>query len=191
MARKDIVIAVAGVSASGKTTLSEALFAVGFNVMRSVTTRPRRHLETDEAYDFVSVDEFVDMVNDGELVEYQRFGKYWYGLSKTEMMTSGDSVVVLTVGGLQQVMSSPMSEGKTIIPVFLDCGWRTMLRRMRGRGDSWRHVARRTFLAIGERVNARRAGIEFVDAEQPVMDVSYSVKLKVGMTDPEAIMRWV
>lgn len=188
MTRDAIIVAIAGVSASGKTTTSEALQSAGLKVLRSVTTRPRRHLETNEDYQFVSEDEFASMIDRNDLAEYQKFGKHWYGLSNAELDSAADSVVVLTVGGLQQIMRSPFCENKTIIPVFLNCSRRTMLKRMRGRGDSWKHVLRRCVLATPERIKAKRAGIEFVDAEQPIMDISVMIKMKVGFQDPELLM---
>lgn len=190
---KNLAVAIAGVSASGKTTISTCLSSVGFKVLRSVTTRPPRHLESDADYEFVSHDKFTQLRSEGLLAEYQKFGAHWYGLRWTELETEGHSVGVMTVGGIQQILSVKDREDMNfeMVNVFLNCSRRTMLRRMRGRGDSWRHIMRRLLLATFDRRAARKAGIEFVDAEQPILDINQMVKLKIGISDPEMLMLWV
>jgi guanylate kinase len=80
------VFVISGASGAGKTTLVRALQAgdprLRFAV--SYTTRPPRPGEVDgKDYCFVSTEEFLRLIRDGQMVEYvHQFGHY-YGTSRT------------------------------------------------------------------------------------------------------------
>ena len=79
------IFIISGASGSGKTSLVRALQAGDPSLRFSVsyTTRKPRPGEVDgEDYCFLGVDEFLDMIRQGLLVEYvEQFGNY-YGTSR-------------------------------------------------------------------------------------------------------------
>ncbi len=113
----------------------------------SRTTRPPRATESDgKWYDFVSEDEFKQMVDRGEFLEYARvFGKNWYGTPVKwleEARRAGkDLVLEIDVQGAQQVKAKlPESLAIFILPPSRA----DLERRLRARGqDSDAEIARR------------------------------------------------
>lgn len=87
-------------SGAGKTTLArglnEALPNTAFSI--SHTTRPQRRNESHGVdYYFVSEQEFREMVDRGEFLEYARVFGNWYGTSKAavrELMEQGKTVLL-------------------------------------------------------------------------------------------------
>jgi len=142
-------------------------------------------LETDNDYEWVDDEEFEALMRDGSLAEYQKFGQHWYGLRWAQIRTGYHSVVVLTVGGIRQIMETSILENDNVkvIPVFLDIPRKVMKKRMRYRGDGWMHIARRLALATFDRRQARLAKMEIIDASQPVSDVMAMISMKAGIAE--------
>jgi guanylate kinase len=77
-----LVLIVSGPSGSGKSTLVQKILQLpGTMLSVSCTTRPPRGTESDgKWYNFVTEEDFQQMVARGEFLEYaQVFGKHWYG----------------------------------------------------------------------------------------------------------------
>jgi guanylate kinase len=77
-----LVLIVSGPSGSGKSTLVQKILELpGTMLSVSCTTRePRKTESAGKWYNFVAQDEFQQMVERGEFLEYaQVFGKNWYG----------------------------------------------------------------------------------------------------------------
>jgi guanylate kinase len=105
-----LVFIVSGPSGSGKSTLVKKLRELpGMLFSVSCTTRPPRPTESNgEWYNFVSRDQFQQMVDAGEFLEHaQVFGKHWYGTPKKwldQARASGqDLVLEIDVQGAEQV----------------------------------------------------------------------------------------
>jgi guanylate kinase len=82
------IIALVGPSQSGKTTLT--LSAVDTNpekfaVLKSVTTRAWREPQDDRFYKFISVEEYLDLEQRGELVTSVTLAGNHYGTPRTEL----------------------------------------------------------------------------------------------------------
>lgn len=87
MNKKGILMVVSGPSGAGKGTVvkrfRELVPEIGFSV--SATTREPREGEVDgKDYYFVSRDEFLRMIGDGEMLEYTEFCGNFYGTPKKE-----------------------------------------------------------------------------------------------------------
>lgn len=114
-------------SGAGKTTLArglnEALPETAFSI--SHTTRPQRRNETHGVdYYFVSEEEFREMVDRGDFLEYARVYGNWYGTSKAavhELMSRG-KIVLLDIdwqGARDVRLRMPGSRSIFILPPSL------------------------------------------------------------------------
>ncbi|HKS81524.1 MAG TPA: guanylate kinase [Candidatus Acidoferrales bacterium] len=105
-----LVLIVSGPSGSGKSTLVRKILQLpGTLLSVSCTTRAPRRTESDgKWYNFVSEEEFQQMVARGEFLEYaQVFGKNWYGTPRKWLDEAAaqkkDLVLEIDVQGALQV----------------------------------------------------------------------------------------
>jgi guanylate kinase len=105
-----LVMIVSGPSGSGKSTLVEKILELpGTMLSVSCTTRAPRKTESDgKWYNFVSENDFQQMVETGQFLEYaQVFGKNWYGTPKKWLDAATqqglDLVLEIDVQGALQV----------------------------------------------------------------------------------------
>lgn len=80
------LIAISAPSGSGKTTLCKALQDVMPEIEWSVsyTTRERRSIETNGVdYNFISSDEFEELILEEHLAEWENVHGFYYGTSKS------------------------------------------------------------------------------------------------------------
>lgn len=87
MSKKGLLMVVSGPSGAGKGTVvkkfRETVPDIGFSV--SATTRAPREGEVDgKDYYFVTRDEFLRMISDGEMLEYNEYCGNLYGTPKKE-----------------------------------------------------------------------------------------------------------
>jgi guanylate kinase len=97
------VIIVSGPSGSGKSTISKTIAKeLGGTLVPTVTTRPRRPKEKEgEDRIFVSKDEFKEMINNNEFVEYkQHKDGVFYGRRKVDM--DDISIVEVSLKGMKE-----------------------------------------------------------------------------------------
>jgi len=150
-----LVLIVSGPSGSGKSTLVQRLLQMpGTMASRSCTTRTRRTTEASgKCYDFVTEQEFENMVARGEFLEFARvFGKHSYGTPKKWFEESRklglDLVLEIDVQGAAQVKEKlPESVAIFILPPSRE----ELERRLRSRGqDSDEEIARRLARARAE-----------------------------------------
>jgi guanylate kinase len=143
-----LVLIVSGPSGSGKSTLVEKILELpGTMLSVSCTTRQPRKTESDgKWYNFVTEDEFQQMVARGDFLEYaQVFGKHWYGTPRKSLdqaqSEKKDLVLEIDVQGALQVKRKLPDA----IAVFVLPPSRADLeRRIRARGqDSEEEIRRR------------------------------------------------
>ena len=150
-----LLLIVSGPSGSGKSTLVQKILELpGTMASVSCTTRPRRATEASgKCYDFVTEQEFENMVARGEFLEFARvFGKHSYGTPKKWFEESRklglDLVLEIDVQGAAQVKEKlPESVAIFILPPSRE----ELERRLRSRGqDSDEEIARRLARARAE-----------------------------------------
>ncbi len=143
-----LVMIVSGPSGSGKSTLVEKILELpGTMLSVSCTTRAPRKTESDgKWYNFVSENDFQQMVETGQFLEYaQVFGKNWYGTPKKWLDAATqqglDLVLEIDVQGALQVRRRlPGSVAIFVLPPSRQ----DLEKRIRARGqDSDDEISRR------------------------------------------------
>lgn len=79
-----MLVILSGVSGAGKDTIKKQLIKRMDNVttIASYTDRPKRNSDVDGQYNYVSKEEFEDMIKNDELYEYSVHHNHYYGTSK-------------------------------------------------------------------------------------------------------------
>ena len=110
-----MLIVIVGESGSGKTTLAEELLKKGYRRITTATTRKRRRNEPEDAYHFVSREEFGRMQEAGELVESAVYNGNGYGTPASEIanaLKTGRNVILLTPDGMRAVRNLAEKTGQ-------------------------------------------------------------------------------
>ena len=114
-------VCIMGRSGSGKSTVEEYLEKMGFRRSISYTTREPQvrngKLEQDGVeYKFVDEEQFMQLVNNGNIIEYERYGNNLYGTPRP--YGSKRFVAVVCVGGYKALKNL---YGKQVIGIYLKC----------------------------------------------------------------------
>ncbi len=147
--RKGIMLVIASPSGAGKTSITRKLLACDNNLSMSVslTTRPMRKGEVNGIdYHFRSIDEFNQMRDAGELLEWAKVHDNYYATPKAqvdEMIKNGKDVVFdIDYQGTQQLYEQCRSDMVTIF--ILPPSITELAARLKGRAlDSDEVIARR------------------------------------------------
>ena len=97
--RKDgIIVVLSSPSGAGKTTLVKKIAQKNnFKISISYTTRkPRTNEVNGNDYFFISADEFKNLINNQEFLEYAKVFQNYYGSSKNqvfEKLNKGENVI--------------------------------------------------------------------------------------------------
>ncbi|MEG0318493.1 MAG: guanylate kinase [Niameybacter sp.] len=110
MQSEGLKIILSGPSGSGKGTIVKELIKEDFRLSISATTRkPRIGEENDVHYFFKTVEEFEEMIEKDELLEYANFCNNYYGTPKSfidKSVEEGKDVILeIEVQGAMQVKS--------------------------------------------------------------------------------------
>ncbi|MDP8207144.1 MAG: guanylate kinase [Candidatus Electryonea clarkiae] len=95
----DVLIVFSAPSGSGKTTIINKVFSEMDGLVYSVssTTRPKRANETDDVeYEFLTHEQFMEAVDEGDFIEYEGVHGYQYGTRKSKIkkeLERGDKLI--------------------------------------------------------------------------------------------------
>lgn len=132
------LIVLSGPSGVGKGTIINKVLKSDCNLILSVsaTTRPMRKGENDGVnYHFLSREKFLELIDNGELLEYAVVYDNMYGTLKSktmEQLMEGRDVIleIDPVGAMNIKRLFPSALTIFLIPPDID----TLARRLRGRG---------------------------------------------------------
>lgn len=134
MARGKLIL-VSGPMGSGKGTLirNATEHFPGLGILNSYTTRDRRpdHVES-EHYRFVSKEEFQQMVDRGEFLEWAEFSGNYYGTRKADLdeaLSHGEVIIKeMDVQGVRQMRG--LLSPDDMVSIFIDAGsWEELVER--------------------------------------------------------------
>jgi len=149
------VFIVSGPSGSGKDTLLTELFKkrpqIGFSIS-SITRDMRPGEKQGEKYNFISREEFEDMIVHDALLEHNVYVGNYYGTPKApvvEAVEQGkDYIIEVDVNGAQQIREK-MPEAVSIF--IMPPSFEELRRRLSGRGtDSPEVIAQRMNNSLSE-----------------------------------------
>lgn len=146
-ARAALIFVVCGPGGVGKGTIIGRLVdeVPGLWLSRSWTTRRPRLGEREDAYTFVDRATFDRAVEDGKFLEWASILGELYGTPMPELEKGQDAVLEIDVQGARQVRER-WADATCIL--VLAPSRVVQEQRLRDRGDSDEHIARR--IALGE-----------------------------------------
>ena len=135
---KGMLVVISGFSGSGKGTLMKGLMENYdyYSLSISATTRaPRPGEEEGREYFFVDKERFLEMIQNGELLEYARYVDNYYGTPKSyveqELAKGKDVILEIEMQGALKIKAKyPDSVLVFITPPSVE----ELVRRLRNRG---------------------------------------------------------
>ena len=141
------MIVLVGESASGKSSIEKYLVDnYGYKKIVSYTTRSPRQNEVDGIdYHFISVEEFLNLKEQGFFAETAVYNDWNYGVAKEDC--TDDKVAVLTPHGLRQISKI---KDINIVSFYINVPRRDRLIKILQRGDNIDESYRRNLSDVGQ-----------------------------------------
>lgn len=136
------IFVVCGPGGAGKGTIVQQMITDDPKLFlsRSWTTRSQRPGESDDAYHFVTAEQFTDRAESGGFLEWAEFLNHRYGTPTPNRASDRDLILEIEVQGAQQVRAKDPS---VIVIMVLPPSRAEQERRMRERGDPDEIVTKR------------------------------------------------
>lgn len=132
-------IIIIGKSGSGKTSIANYISEnFRYDLVKQVTTRPKRSDDEDKYYNFISVEEFNNLIKDCKLAEWNEFRGWKYGTLK-EDLSSSNKILVTNPIGLKQLVWQDLD----YIAFYIDVDTGIRVLRQTKRGDDPKEIERR------------------------------------------------
>ena len=136
-----MLVLLSGVSGAGKDTIKKELIKRMENVesLPSYTTRPKRPGDVSgKTYNFVTTEEFEQMIENKELYEYNIHHEHYYGTSRklmNEKIAIGKIIVKdIDVNGVENLINLLKKDTK-VITIFLRVPKEILMKRLENRID--------------------------------------------------------
>lgn len=129
------IITLVGKAGSGKDTIAAALAKAlpHSHFIVSCTTRPPREGEVDGVnYHYLTDDEFISKIENGDILEHAMFRGWYYGTSKEDLI-DGLNIGVHNLDGYKQLS---MKHGIQLIGFKIECDDKTRLLRQLNREEN-------------------------------------------------------
>lgn len=102
------IIALIGEAGSGKDTIMQKVLThrkEQLHEIVSYTSRPPREGEQDGFnYHFISAEEFMDKIDNGEMIEYSYFNNWFYGTGYKSLSTDKINIGVFNPTGIRKLI---------------------------------------------------------------------------------------
>ena len=152
--KKGAFIVISGPSGVGKNTIADILVDNGYGIYSvSMTTRGIREGEKEgKDYFFVSKEEFDRNIEDGNFLEYAKYGDNYYGTLKSyvfDYLNNGTNVIAVVdiQGGVNIENIFP----EAVLIFIMPPSYEELEKRLRGRGtDSEEAILKRLDIAKKE-----------------------------------------
>jgi len=140
--KSGLVIVVSGPGGVGKSTIVDVLVERDANLWlsRSWTTRERREGEKQDAYKFVTREQFEQHIAEDGFLEWTDFLGNLYGTPTPNAPSGKDTVLEIEVDGAQQVKKLNQ---QALLLFVLPPSRQEQKSRLHGRGDSDQKVEKR------------------------------------------------
>lgn len=144
-----LIVIVSGPGGAGKGTLVDELLRLdqGLWLSRSWTTRAQREGEPDDAYVFVSREDFEMKIRNRGFLEWTEFLGNYYGSPLPEPQDTHDILLEIELHGAQQVKQV---HPEALLVFVMPPSREEQQRRLQGRGDPDSHVEQRLKKADAE-----------------------------------------
>ena len=136
-----MLVLLSGVSGAGKDTIKRELIKRNTNItsLPSYTDREPREGEVNgEIYNFISTQEFEELIKNGDLYEYDVHHDHYYGTSKhllNERLESGKIIVKdIDVNGTEHLKDLLNADTK-VVTIFLRVPKEELEKRLQDRVD--------------------------------------------------------
>jgi len=186
-ANSSVLVAIFGASGCGKSRMKQAFMNMGFNEIKSFTTRGRRGgADQDIEYEFTSLDDFLSELQSGELVNVNQYNNNWYGTRVSTLEGADQNAVLLTdISSLQKLYEVAQDLRKEIM--FVYCAsppLKELIRRHRERLKNGEYKNRdefkeRLMMAVNE-TEEMDSIVTSLSAQLPIFDFE-EVKSKLDL----------
>lgn len=186
---KNKILIISGPSGVGKSTICKRIFNnKNLNLVPSIsfTTRPIRNGEINGVdYNFVSVDEFKNMIVHDDLIEYIKFQDNYYGTSKNQCLkVLNDSnhhlILEIDVIGAEAFKN----QFEKVVSIFLiPNSFETLQNRIKKRGaETPEQITARMHKATSEMMEKSKYDYQVInnDLDATVEQVIRIIKQEIG-----------
>jgi guanylate kinase len=130
------IVAIYGPSASGKSVARDIFVDNGWEKIVSYTTRPPRSASEEEAgeYDFISKDEFDNLLNKERLINVNLFyADKSYGIDIRKIAESKKAVMITDKSSVFMLKNNLEEMGKRVVLIYVTAPPQELMRRQRAR----------------------------------------------------------
>ena len=145
-----MIFIFSGPSGVGKSTIIAAIRQKrDFQFSVSYASRNIREGEYNgEDYNFVTEEEFLELIENDFFIEYEKYGRNYYGTSRNAVNDSGNSLILdLEVNGATKLLAS----NKDFVGIFIDIDDAELINRLTKRGHDEAFIDERMRLAEYQR----------------------------------------
>jgi guanylate kinase len=138
-----MIYVLLGKTCSGKTTAFKRLIELGYEPIISYTTRPKRPDEVDgKDYHFITVKEFNELLDDGQIVLPREFNNWLYGIDISNLKNDDkNKIIILDPTGYRELKK--IIDPNNITSFYLDIPLNVRLQRGLKRKDDLKELFRR------------------------------------------------